>query len=177
MNEMNGYRVNEVSPGLKNEKMMSMKRIICILVVAATFIVGCHNKPAKEGDFTVDDVHIPQTADGLSQKEAEKMPVITFENTTYDFGEVVEGERLTYAFKFKNTGKSNLIIYSSEATCGCTTSQPPKAPVRPGESGEITVTFDSKGQKGKVQKRILVGANTYPAETILTITANVSSSK
>ena len=114
---------------------------------------------------------------GLSDKEAKNMPVITFDQTTYDFGEVIEGERLTYAFKFKNTGKSNLIIYSSEATCGCTTSQPPKAPVRPGESGEITVTFDSKGQKGKVQKRILVGANTYPAETILTITANVTSNK
>lgn len=153
------------------------KNLTYILVVSLILMCGCRQKPAKEGDFTVDDVHIPQTASGLSDKEAEKMPVISFEKTTYDFGEVIEGERLTYAFKFKNTGKSNLIIYSSEATCGCTTSQPPKAPVRPGESGEITVTFDSKGQKGKVEKRILVGANTYPSETILTITANVSSSR
>ena len=154
-----------------------MKRIPILLLIALFVLGGCHRKAAKEGEFTVNDVHIPQTANGLSDKEAKNMPVITFDQTTYDFGEVIEGERLTYAFKFKNTGKSNLIIYSSEATCGCTTSQPPKAPVRPGESGEITVTFDSKGQKGKVQKRILVGANTYPAETILTITANVSSNK
>ena len=157
-----------------------MKNIITIftlLLSIGMMFGGCHQKPAKEGDFTVDDVHIPQTADGLSAKDAEKLPVIEFETTTYDFGEVVEGERLTYAFKFKNTGKSNLIIYSSEATCGCTTSQPPKAPIRPGESGEILVTFDSKGQKGQVKKRVLVGANTYPVETILTITANVSSNK
>ena len=148
-----------------------------ILLAIGLIFGGCHRKAAKEGDFTVKDVHIPQTADGLSAKDAEKMPVITFETKTYDFGDDVEGEKLTYAFKFKNTGRSNLIIYSSEATCGCTTSQPPKAPVRPGESGEITVTFNSEGQKGNVQKRILVGANTYPAETILMITANVSSSK
>ena len=154
-----------------------MKKLTIVLAIVAVVVTGCRKKSAPEGDFTVKDVHIPQTAQGLSAKEAEKMPVITFETTTYDFGDVVEGERLTYAFKFKNTGKSNLIIYSSEATCGCTTSQPPKAPVRPGESGEILVTFDSKGQKGDVQKRILVGANTYPAETILYITANVSSSK
>lgn len=147
------------------------------MIVVAMLMCGCHRKPAQEGDFKVSDVHIPQTASGISDKDAEKMPVISFETKTYDFGDVVEGERLTYAFKFKNTGKSNLIIFSSEATCGCTTSQPPKAPVRPGESGEITVTFDSKGQRGKVQKQILVGANTYPSETILTITANVSSSK
>ena len=140
-----------------------MKKITIItLLFLGIFCYGCHNKPAKEGDFSVNDVHIPQTASGLSAKEAEKMPVITFDTKT---------------FKFKNTGKSNLIIYSSEATCGCTTSQPPKAPVRPGESGEITVTFNSQGQKGRVQKRILVGANTYPSETILTINANVSSSK
>lgn len=155
-----------------------MNRIfVTILIGMAIVFGGCHRKAAKEGDFSVKDVHNPQTAEGMSAKDAEKLPVIEFETKTYDFGDVIEGERLTYSFKFKNTGKSNLIIYSSEATCGCTTSQPPKAPIRSGESGEILVTFDSKGQKGKVQKRILVGANTYPVETILTITANVSSSR
>ena len=155
-----------------------MKRtFVTILIGMAIVFSGCHRKAAKEGDFSVKDVHNPQTAVGMSAKDAEKLPVIEFETTTYDFGDVIEGERLTYSFKFKNTGKSNLIIYSSEATCGCTTSQPPKAPIRPGESDEILVTFDSKGQKGQVKKRVLVGANTYPVETILTITANVSSSK
>ena len=155
-----------------------MRKTTILFVIAIGLVFGgCHRKAAKEGDFSVKDVHNPQTAEGMSAKDAEKLPVIEFETTTYDFGDVIEGERLTYSFKFKNTGKSNLIIYSSEATCGCTTSQPPKAPIRPGESDEILVTFDSKGQKGKVEKRVLVGANTYPVETILTITANVSSSK
>lgn len=155
-----------------------MKKHICLFMTFSLLLLaGCKQKPAQEGDFKVSDVHIPQTAAGISKKEMEKMPVIQFERTSYDFGEVVKGEKLTYSFKFKNTGKSNLIIYSSEATCGCTTSTPPKAPIRPGESGEIVVTFDSHSQDGKVTKRILLGANTYPAETILTITANVSSSK
>ena len=157
--------------------MMNKITIITVLLSIGMMFSGCHQKPAKEGDFSVKDVHNPQTAEGMSVKDAEKLPVIEFETKTYDFGDVIEGERLTYSFKFKNTGKSNLIIYSSEATCGCTTSQPPKAPIRPGEGDEIIVTFDSKGQKGYVEKRILVGANTYPVETILTITANVSSSK
>lgn len=154
-----------------------MKKQLYLLIISAILLCcGCHKKPAPEGDFKVSDVHCPQTAEGMSKKEASKLPVITFETTKYDFGEVVQGEVLKYAFKFKNTGKSNLIIYSSEATCGCTTSVPPKAPIRPGESGEIEVTFNSKTQEGKVTKRILVGANTYPAETILVITANVTKS-
>lgn len=147
------------------------------MIIGLVVLGACHHKPAQEGDFKVSDVHIPVSADGMSQKEKDKLPVIEFERTTYDFGEVVQGEKLSYTFKFKNTGKSNLIIFSSEATCGCTTSMPPKAPIRPGETGEIKVVFDSSSQKGKVVKRILVGANTYPAETILTITANVSSYK
>lgn len=147
------------------------------MIIGFVVLGACHRKPAQEGDFKVSDVHIPVSADGMSQKEKDKLPVIEFERTTYDFGEVVQGEKLSYTFKFKNTGKSNLIIFSSEATCGCTTSTPPKAPIRPGETGEIKVVFDSSSQKGKVVKRILVGANTYPAETILTITANVSSYK
>lgn len=154
-----------------------MKNTFIIVFIALITCFSCNRKPAQEEDFKVSDVHIPQTADGLSKKESDKMPVITFETTEYDFGEVVQGEVLTYSFKFKNTGKSNLIIYSSEATCGCTTSVPPKAPIRPGESGEIQVTFNSKSQEGKVKKRILVGANTYPAETILIINANVTRSK
>lgn len=155
-----------------------MKKITIILIIASLVVLGaCHRKPAKEGDFKVSDVHIPVSADGMSQKEKDKLPVIEFERLTYDFGEVIQGEKLSYTFKFKNTGKSNLIIFSSEATCGCTTSTPPKAPIRPGESGELKVTFDSKSQNGRVTKRILVGANTYPAETILTITANVTSNK
>lgn len=157
---------------------MKKTNLLLLIVIPILFTINaCHQKNSEEGGFTVSDVHCPQTAEGMSNKEAKKLPVITFETTTYDFGDVIQGERLTYTFKFKNTGKSNLIIYSSEATCGCTTSTPPKAPIRPGESGEILVTFDSKSQKGKVTKRILVGANTYPTENILTITANVSELK
>ncbi|MCR4680975.1 MAG: DUF1573 domain-containing protein [Bacteroidales bacterium] len=156
---------------------MKSVKILTVIVLGLLIAVSCNRKSAQEGDFKVSDVHIPATADGMSKKDKDKLPVIEFEKTTYDFGEVVKGEKLSYTFKFKNTGKSNLIIYSSEATCGCTTSTPPKAPIRPGETGEIQVTFDSQNQNGKVQKRILVGANTYPSETILTITANVTSSK
>ena len=101
------------------------------------------------------------------------MPVLTFEKTTHDFGKVVQGERLSYTFKFKNTGKSNLIIYNSNASCGCTTSIPPKEPIRPGESGEIVVAFDSKNKSGKETHSVVVSANTYPVNTLIRITAEV----
>ena len=151
-----------------------MKRtlIICTICLISIFLVACGEKNNSEG-FTTADVHNPMTAEGLSKKDAEKMPVLTFETLEYDFGRVIKGEKLSYSFKFKNTGKSNLIISSARSSCGCTTSTPPQAPIRPGESGEIGVTFDSKNQHGEVNKMVVVSANTYPVQTTLRLKATV----
>ena len=151
-----------------------MKKISIIigLCVAIVLMVACGGKKTTEG-FSTSDVHNPMTAEGLSKKDAEKMPVLTFETLEYDFGRVIKGERLSYAFKFKNTGKSNLIISSARSSCGCTTSTPPQAPIRPGESGEISVVFDSKSQQGEVNKLVVVSANTYPVQTTLRLKATV----
>lgn len=140
--------------------------IISVLAICVT-ACGGKNKPA----ITVDDINNPATADGKASND--NLPVITFERSNYDFGKVTKGERLTYAFKFTNTGKSNLIISSTRASCGCTTSIPPKEPIRPGESGEIKVTFDSKNKHGKVTNTVIVSANTQPVSTIIQITADV----
>lgn len=134
---------------------------------------SCGNKSGGDGEISTSDVHNPMTAEGLSEKEVEKMPVITFDNLVYDFGRVIKGEKLTYSFKFTNTGKSNLIISSARASCGCTTANPPQAPIKPGETGEIVVSFDSKSQHGDVNKRVVISANTYPVQTTLRIKATV----
>jgi hypothetical protein len=101
------------------------------------------------------------------------MPEFQFENLTYNFGKVIQGERLSYTFHFKNVGKSSLVISGVSASCGCTNSIPPKAPIKPGEKGEITITFDSSQKSGEVISYLVVAANTYPAQTVLTVSANV----
>ncbi len=151
-----------------------MKRVfvICGFFVLTLVLVACSGHKEDEG-FTTADVHNPMTAEGISKKEAENMPKITFERLEYDFGRVIKGEKLTYAFKFTNTGKSNLIISSARSSCGCTTSNPPQAPIRPGESDVIEVSFDSKSQQGEVNKMVVVSSNTYPVQTTLRLNATV----
>ena len=85
----------------------------------------------------------------------------------------MQGERLSHTFVFTNTGKSDLIISSAHASCGCTTSTPPKAPIKPGETSEIKVTFDSKTKKGPTTNVVTISANTYPTRTLLRISADV----
>lgn len=103
---------------------------------------------------------------------------IEFENSTYDFGTIDEGEKVQYAYKFKNTGAEPLVISNAKGSCGCTVPNWPREPIAPGGTGEIMVEFDSKG-KGKEggqkqTKRVTVTANTDPANTFLTITGTVS---
>ena len=131
-------------------------------------LLSCGN---KNKELTIEDIKNPITAEGINGKE--NMPEILFDNILYNFGKVIQGEQLSYTFHFKNVGKSKLIIADVHASCGCTSSIPPKAPIMPGEKGEITITFDSKYKSGEVASYLTVTANTYPAQTILTVTANV----
>ena len=134
-------------------------------------LFSCGNN--NNSGLSVSDIKNPATADGVDNQQKANMPEIQFENLVYNFGKVIQGEMLSYTFHFKNVGKASLLISGVEASCGCTTSVPPKAPIQPGGKGEIKITFDSKHKIGEVISYLVVTANTYPAQTVLTVKANV----
>lgn len=144
-----------------------MKKIILTLVIAIS-LISCET---KENKLSTNLVNNPSSAEGA--KKANNTPAIKFENTEHDFGKILQGEQVSYTFKFKNIGNAPLIISSIEKTCGCTTPDFSSTPIKPGESGKITITYDSKGHKGFQNKRLIVKANTNPSETILRIKAQV----
>jgi len=86
---------------------------------------------------------------------------------------VNEREKVSYKFKFKNVGNSDLLISKVSTSCGCTVGHYPKEPVKPGEEATVDVTFDSTHKKGMQNKTITILANTQPNRTILRIKANV----
>ncbi len=98
---------------------------------------------------------------------------ITFENTTHNFGDVSQGDKVTHTFKFKNSGNQPLIISNVLATCGCTATKWTKEPVKPGESGQITVEFDSSGRSGKQNKVVTIISNTANPQTRINVVVNI----
>lgn len=94
-----------------------------------------------------------------SAEELAALPNIQFEQTDYNGGVVLEGEKVNVAYKFTNTGKEPLIIESVKASCGCTASAPKDKVIEPGASSEIQATFDSRGRKGTQKKSITVRSN------------------
>jgi hypothetical protein len=67
------------------------------------------------------------------------------------------------------------VITSASGTCGCTVPEWPKDAIAPGKSGEIKVSFDSKGKSGNEEKEVYVMANTVPNKTTLQIKSMVLS--
>jgi hypothetical protein len=139
-----------------------------LILVVIVVLVSCSG---DRGQIPAKVVNIPNTASGESSKDG--LPVLEFALLEHDFGKVIQGEIVTYAFKFKNTGKSDLVIANISASCGCTASDYPKTPVKPGEEQVVKVSFDSTGKEGFQRKTLEVAANTQPSNTVLSITAIV----
>jgi hypothetical protein len=133
---------------------------------------GCKPK-GEHGNQSIspDLVTNPITASG--KKATGSLPEIVFEQTKHDFGIMMQGEKLSYTFKFTNTGGSDLIISSVSSSCGCTIADWTKPPVKPGEKGKVEVVFNSAGKTSSQSKTVKVLSNAQPNTIDLEITAEV----
>ncbi|MCF8283578.1 MAG: DUF1573 domain-containing protein [Sphingobacteriales bacterium] len=142
-----------------------MKKVLVIISVL-TF-VACGNKDSKQVSMEV-----PLTADG--KVDTTKLPKFEFTQDAYDFGSIKQGEKISYAFIFKNTGSTPLIISSASASCGCTVPSYPEDPIQPGAESKIDVVFDSNGKMGMQTKTITLVANTIPNTKVLYLRGEVT---
>ena len=104
-------------------------------------------------------------------QSTEPKPEMVFEETSFSFGDIHQGDKVVHIFKFKNKGKAPLVISNATATCGCTIPEYPKEPVAPGRKGEIKVEFNSAGKMGQQNKVVTITHN--GGTSTVTITSNV----
>jgi hypothetical protein len=101
-------------------------------------------------------------------------PVITFDNNTFDFKEIRQGEKVEHVFTITNTGKSDLIIRNVKASCGCTAVSPVDDILKPGAATTMKVIFNSAGKVGKQNKTITIISNDpQKSRTILWVKGDV----
>jgi hypothetical protein len=148
-----------------------MKKIFVLAMVAISF-AACQNEANNDKSVSNHDMLTGVNAESSVPASGEAA-VMNFESGTYDFGKITQGEKVAYNYKFKNVGKSPLIILNATATCGCTVPEIPKEPIKPGEEGEIKVVFDSNGKIGMQDKVITVTSNAQPHIASLHLTGEV----
>jgi len=152
--------------------------LIAVLLIVSACGQPKEKLPSGEEKLSPDIVTNTATAsEQAASPETKTPPEFTFETSNHHFGEIEEGEKVSYVFKFTNTGGSDLVIASAQGSCGCTVPEYPKEPVKPNQKGEIKVTFDSSGKPGMQSKTVTLVANSVPATKVLTISAEVKQKK
>ena len=147
-------------------------RMLTFLGFLIILLSSCNSNPMNKGQLLDSDVVAnPNSASGDGNHDL--LPVITFEENEHNFGQIIEGETVSFSFKFTNTGKRDLLIAEVSTSCGCTVPYYPKSAISPGESGEVKIAFNSQNRKGYQTKTIVVVANTQPNVTQLKIKAQV----
>lgn len=102
------------------------------------------------------------------------VPIISFDKKVHDFGTVNEGDVVETSFKVTNEGKSDLLILNAKATCGCTVPTWPKKPIKPGDTAEIKVKFNTGGKPNKQSKTVTLTTNTEKGNESVKITGMVT---
>src|SRR5574341_98266 len=116
--------------------------------------------------------YVVVTAQQDTSKQATSAPTpppskakILVPNTSWDYGYMPKGIRVSHVYQIQNVGEDTLKISSVKPSCGCTSAPLKKNILAPGELVDLEVSFDAKNFMGKVHKTVTVNSNdaTNPA--------------
>ena len=144
-----------------------MKKSIGFVIVLAAFIMASACSEEKENSTDTSML----ASDSIATKA---LTSIAFADTVHEFGTINEGEKVSYTFKYKNTGDNPLILEDVRPSCGCTLPEWTKDPIAPGAEGLIKVVYNSEGRPGEFHKTITVIANTSAEVVLLKIQGKVT---
>lgn len=117
--------------------------------------------PVKPESKTPGAPFVPPPSPGsapVQQPIPQGKGVLTFEESTHDFGKVYDTSPRKWNAKFKNTGTETLIISAVRPGCGCTAAALTKYNYEPGEEGIIDFTWNPTGM-GEVTKPVTITSN------------------
>ncbi|AEE20549.1 uncharacterized protein DUF1573 [Dokdonia sp. Hel_I_63] len=139
-----------------------MKKGLLVLgVLSAMVFTSCKEDAASK--VKEENVEVAAARDA----QATVYPVIAFDESEFDFGNIEKGTTVEHKFTFTNTGKAPLVIVDAKSSCGCTVPEYSKNPVAPGEKGELLVKYNGSGAN-QVTKTVTIKANTEKGtETVL----------
>lgn len=109
---------------------------------------------------------------GIGSVMAQEKAKIEFKTETIEYGEIEKGSDGVRVFEFTNTGNAPLVIANVTSSCGCTIPKKPEEPIKPGETGEIQVKYNTN-LVGPIRKTITVYSNAEESTKSLKIKGRV----
>jgi hypothetical protein len=99
---------------------------------------------------------------------------MVWDKTRHNFGSVQRGTVLLTTYTVTNTGNQPLLLQAAEVACSCTTVEWLKQPILPGQSGTLTVTFNTASVYGRQERYVELRSNAPGDPLRLYYKANVS---
>ena len=131
---------------LKIDSMKTLKLTLAALFVSAfTFAQSAETKTRVKAAAT-------ETVKPTKQSE------LKWTKETHDFGDIEKGKPVSYEFTFTNTTKQTILLTNVKASCGCTATNYTKTPIKPGEKGSVTATYNAAAP-GNFHKTVTVTTN------------------
>ncbi|HEX8561362.1 MAG TPA: DUF1573 domain-containing protein [Flavobacterium sp.] len=153
---------------------MTRKIICAVAMMSAILATSCKKGEIGSAAASTPGSELIKTEETKRATPVDgKYPVMTFAHSEHDFGRIKSGDKVEYVFVFENTGEADLIISDAKGSCGCTVPEFPKEAIKPGEKGEMKVSFNSAGKHGQQKKTVTVFTNTKTGEEHLTISASI----
>jgi hypothetical protein len=90
---------------------------------------------------------------------ADTGPLASVSNDLYDFGRVMQGQRVVHEFEVRNIGDADLALQRIAPSCGCTAAAVTSSTIKPGTSEKVRVTFDTSGMFGDKTKTVSILTN------------------
>lgn len=107
---------------------------------------------------------VAQSAEVKTKKAAQqaikptKQSELKWDTENHNFGDIEKGKPVSYEFAFTNTTDQTIILTKVKASCGCTATNYTKTPVKPGEKGTVTATYNAAAP-GNFHKTVTVTTN------------------
>lgn len=133
----------------KKKKGISVKNLIIFFLTGVIIILGgllvfsnTQNNPSN-----------------ATQNNSGPQPRILVSEEEWDFGKVTRGEKPSHIFMVTNGGEGDLIIEGLKGSCPCIEGSISTNIIKPGESAELKVSYDTTDYVGKDEKHLHIYSN------------------
>ncbi len=163
---------------------MKYLRLPALLLLGFVITIGCETKGGDQSDKIAQLEEklarleaaqpVPSNVQTVENSDPSSLGQFEFGEIEHDFGTIDEGKVIEHVFNFTNNGQAPLVISNITASCGCTTPDWTKTPVKPGDSGFVKVIFNSTAKTGTQSPTVTIQANTNPNITRLRLKGDVT---
>jgi hypothetical protein len=138
---------------MRHLRILGAQVLAAALLTVPSLVLGQTPQPAK----TAPAAEAKPEAKKADAKSAAS-PKISIDPMNKDVGTVAKGEKIDAVFIVKNDGVADLVISDARPSCGCTVASFDKT-IKPGQTGKISASVDTKNFSGPITKTVSVVSN------------------